>query len=257
MDVPFLPLSNIFTNLTTLMLGNSNMGIKISVDDLFTVICANPNLERLCFVFPLLHEAVLPAPPLVLSHLKSLTLNGTSVLLEVMESLTASNLQHVATVLLPDADDDVYRAFEDFARRSSWPPINHLFLDGPILTASVAFLKELPALVSLTCGGLVLDAVFTTLDGPIDASGLLPCPNLTSITLVSCQRPEDADMFPSLLHAFVNMRTERSSLVKAELKSLAIQNTHGMIRGEVQRWLRSRLTAFEIDEVLLMLNSIV
>jgi len=38
------------------------------------------------------------------------------------------------------------------------------------------------------------------------------------------------------------------------LKSLAIQNTHGMIRGEVQRWLRSRLATFEIDEVLLQMQ---
>ena len=254
MDVPFLPSSNTFTNLTVLLLGHSNMGIELSVDDLFTVISANPNLERLWFIFPLLHEPVLPVPPLKLPNLKSLTLNGTSVLLEILGSLTATNVEYVAVVLSPDADDDVYEAFEDFAERSSWPPINHLSLDGPILTASVAFVKELPALASLTCGGLVLDAVFTTLEGPIDTSGFLPCPNLMSITLVSCQPPQEADMFAPLLLAFVNMRTDKSPRVKTELKSLAIQNTHGMIRGEVQRWLRSRLATFEIDEVLLQMQ---
>ena len=255
MDVPFLPSSNTFTNLTTLMLGHSNMGIKLSIDDLFTAISANPNLERLCFIFPLLYDPVLPVPPLTLPNLKSLTLNGTSVLLEIFESLTATNVEHVAAVLLPDTDDDVYRAFEDFVGRSSWPPINHLFLDGPILTASVAFLQRLPALASLTCGGLALDAVFTALEGPIGAPGFLPCPDLTNITLVSCQRPQEADMFAPLLHAFVNTRTDKSPLVKTELKSLAIQNTHGMIRGEVQRWLRSRLATFEIDEVLLQMHN--
>jgi hypothetical protein len=257
MDVPFLPSSNTFTNLTSLMLGHSNAGIKMSIDDLVIIISANPNLERLCFIFPLLHEPVLPVPPLTLPNLKSLTLEGTSGLFEIMESLTASNVEQVATIVLLDGADDVYLAFEDFAARSSWPPINHLFLDGPVLTASIDFLKELPALVTLTCGGLALDAVFTTLNGPMDTYGLLPCPDLTSITLVSCQRPQDADMFPSLLHAFVNMRTDKSPLVKAELKSLAIQNTFGMIRGEVQRWLRSRLATLEIDEVLVILNSVV
>ena len=257
MDVPFLPSSNTFTNLAALMLGHSNAGIKISIDDLFIVISANPNLERLCFIFPLLHEPVLPVPPLTLPNLKSLMLEGTSGLLGIMESLTASNVEHVGAIVLPDTDDDVYRAFEDFADRSSWPPINHLFLDGPVLTASTAFLKELPTLVTLTCGGLALDTVFTTLKGPVDTYGLLPCPDLTSITLVSCQRPQDADMFPSLLHSFVNMRTDKSPLVKAELKSLAIQNTFGIIRGEVQRWLRSRLATLEIDEVLVILNSVV
>jgi len=257
MDVPFLPSSNTFTSLTTLMLGHSNASIKVSIDDLFIVISANPNLERLCFIFPLLHEPVLPVPHLNLPQLKSLTLNGTSILLEIMESLTASNVEHVAAIVLTDTDDDVYRAFEDFASRSSWPPINQLLLDGPVMTASMAFLKELPALVTLTCGGLALDAVFTALEGPIDTSGLLPCPDLTSITLVSCQRPQDADIFPSLVHTFVNMRTDKSPLVKTELKSLAIQNTFGMIPGEVQRWLRSRLATLEIDELLLVLNSVV
>ena len=257
MDVPFLPSSNTFTNLTSLMLGHSNVGNKIPIDDLFIIISANQNLQRLCFTFPLLHKPVLPVPSLTLPNLKSLTLNGTSGLLEIMGSLTASNVELVVVTVLPDADDDVYRAFEDFAVRSSWPPINHLYLDGPVLTTSITFLKELPALVMLTCGGLALDAVFTALDGPIDTSGLLPCPYLTSITLVSCQRPQDADMFPSLLHTFVNMRTDKSSLVKTELKSLAIQNTFGMIRGEVQWWLRSRLATLEIDEVLIILSSVV
>lgn len=239
------------------MLGHSNVGNKIPIDDLFIIISANPTLQCLCFTFPLLHKPVLPVPSLTLPSLKSLTLNGTSGLLEIMKSLTASNVEHVVVTVVPGADDDVYRAFEDFASRSSWPPINHLYLDGPVLTASIAFLKELPALVTLTCGGLALDAVFTALDGPIDTSGLLPCPNLTSITLVSCQRPQDADMFPSLLHTFVNMRTDKSLLVKTELNSLAIQNTFGMIRGEVQWWLRSRLATLEIDEVLIILSSVV
>jgi len=257
MDVPFLPSSNTFTNLTSLTLGHSNAGITIPIDDLFIVVSANPNLERLCFIFPLLHEPILPIPPLTLPDLKSLTLEGTSGLLDIMEFLTASNVEQVAAIVLPDADDDVYRTFEDFAGRSSWPPITHLFLDGPVLAASIDFLKDLPMLVTLTCGGLALDAVFTTLKGPIDTSGFLPCPHLRSITLVSCQLPQDADMFPSLLHAFVNMRTDKSSLVKAELRSLAIQNTFSMIRGEVQRWLRSRLATLEIDEVLVILNSVV
>jgi hypothetical protein len=255
MDVPFLPSSSTFTNLTTLMLGHSNVAIKLPIDDLFTVIFANPNLERLCFTFPLLDEPVLPLPALTLPGLKYLTLNGTSVLLEIMESLTSSNVEHVTVILSHDTDNDIYQAFEDFAHRSSWPPINSLYLDGPVSTASLTFLKELPALASLTCGGLALDAIFTALHGPIDASGFLPCPNLTSITLVSCQRPQDG-MFSSLLHAFVDKRTDKGPLVKAGLKSLAIQNTYAMIRGEVQRWLRSRLVTFEIDEVLLVLSSV-
>lgn len=255
MDVPFLPSSNTFTNLTTLMLGHSNMGIKLSIDDLVTVISTNPNLERLCFIFPLLDDPVLAIPPLTLPNLKFLTLKGTSLLLEILESLTAANVEHVTAALLNDIDHDVYQAFEEFASRSSWPPINHLFLDGPILTASVAFLKALPALTSLTCGGLALDAVFTALEGPIDASGFLPCPDLMTITLVSCQHPQDAELFPPLLHAFVTMRTDKSTLVKTELKSLAVQNTHGMVRGEVQRWLSSRLATFEIDEVTLQMHN--
>lgn len=255
-DVPFLPSSNTFTNLTSLKLGHSNAGIKISIDDLFIIISANPNLECLHFTFPLLHESVLPVDPLTLPNLRSLTLEGTSGVLEIMESLTASNVEHVAVIVIPDADDDVYRAFEDFAGRSSWPPITRLVLDGPVLTPSIAFLKELPALVTLSCGGLELDAVFTALEEPMDTPGLLPCPDLTSITLVSCQPPQYADMFPSLLHTFVNLRTDKSPLVKAELKSLAIQNTFGMIRGEVQRWLRSRLATLEIDEVLVILSSV-
>ena len=256
-DVPFLPSSNTFTNLSSLKLGHSNAGIKISIDDLFLIISANPNLECLHFIFPLLHEPVLPVDPLTLPNLKSLALEGTSGLLEIMEFLTAPNVEYVAVVVIPDADDDVYRAFEDFAVRSSWPPINHLVLDGPLLSASIAFLKELPVLVTLSCGGLELDAVFTALNGPIETPGLLPCPDLTSITLVSCQPPQYADIFPSLLHTFVRMRTDKSPLVKAELKSLAIQNTFGMIRGEVQRWLRSRLATLEIDEVLVILSSVI
>ena len=142
-----------------------------------------------------------------------------SVLLEIMESLTSPNVEHVAAILLSDTDDDIYRAFEDLARRSSWPPINSLFLNSPISPTGLDFLTELLALVSLTCSGLALDAVFAALHKPLDASGLLPCSNH------SCVVPA-----PRECRVFLTMRTDKSSLVNAELKSPAIQNTYATIR---------------------------
>jgi len=73
-----------------------------------------------------------------LYFLSSLTLKGPSVPLGI-EPLTAPNVGHVAAIVLPDADDDVYRTFEDFADRSPWPPINHLLFEWANLDSQRSF----------------------------------------------------------------------------------------------------------------------
>ncbi|KAF5324112.1 hypothetical protein D9619_011381 [Psilocybe cf. subviscida] len=175
----------------------------LPVDRILHILSNNPQLKSVALHFQSVLSAVLPLTVLTLPYVTKLSLGGSYLLTQLLESLTLPRLESLTLDI--EARDALEDTISAFLARSNRPPVSHLsigygssanaatFYYGPsgLVISWTALLADLPQLRTLTAGGTALEPLLTALGPPEDDPNqpqtlAWACPRLETLGVRSC-----------------------------------------------------------------------
>lgn len=175
----------------------------LPVDRILHILSNNPQLKSVALHFQGVLSAILPLAILTLPHVTNLTLGGSYLLTQLLDSLTLPRLESLTLDI--EARDVLEDTISSLLTRSNRPPVNYLsiaygasanaaaFYYGPsgLVISWTSLLAELPHLRTLKVGGTALEPLLTALGPPEDDPNqpqtlAWACPRLETLGLRSC-----------------------------------------------------------------------
>ncbi|KIJ51070.1 hypothetical protein M422DRAFT_159102 [Sphaerobolus stellatus SS14] len=231
--------------------------------------CNAQTLTTVSLSFPSAQAPILPLNPFTLPSLSSLSLSGHHLLAALLDHITAPALENLALRLdMSRNHEPLEETLSNLLTRSGRPPVTSLNIthgpsslfygtpngmNGPL--APWSFLAEIPTLSRITMSQTAIEPLLELLAGPDEDLNAWLCPELTSLTFISCHQHNEGVVKlvnliearnPSNPHANAGLGLGLTGGVK-RITHLDLRDTIS-VGMDVLSWLQSRVENVSVVE---------